>query len=1786
MNHKRNTTLLIRLASIAILGLLIALAAMAYYSGRQVETDSDLIAQDAVPGTINAHYMRMAMSRSIGWLLVAASAQSVQSRDAALKIVHEADVTYADALERYETTIRMNPGKDRALLDQLKSSQAAFNKKRTAYEALVLTGDRDACAAYLEREMVPAFQPAILAAEDLIKYNHSNSIVLSSSIRSSVHYLYWVVAVVLVLALACAAVLLFNLTIRRREVKQLRENEEKFSKAFQANPSGIAITEIETGRYIEVNESFCRILGYPPEEVIGYTTLDKGIWPSEAACSQFIQPLLDGGSLRHQELPVRTRGGIRKTISLNAELIELAGKKCVVTLIEDITERKQSEAALQAGEERLRHLIKHTPAAVAMFDTELRYLQVSDRWITDYHLEGKEIIGRHHYEVFPDIPERWKEIHRQALGGKPQSCSEDMFTRADGGVEWLQWEIQPWHAAGKVLGGVIFFTQVITERKLNEIRLRKSEELFRASFESATDGVCLVSASGRFINANRTLCAMLGYTKEEMLQLTFNDVTHKDDLDIGLSFISKSQAGGPKTMRTEKRYLHKDGHVIWALLSTAVIDDAHEHGAYLISHIQDITKRKRLEQKQTELASIVESSDDAIIGKTLEGVVTSWNRGAEKIFGYTAEEAIGQPLLMLLPPERHHEEAEILARISRGETVKHFDTVRLCKDGRKIFISATISPLKDASGKVIGASKIARDITEQKRTEEALARSEELLRHLIKHTPAAVAMFDTEMRYLQASDRWITDYHLGGKEILGRSHYELFPDIPERWKEIHRRALLGQPASCDEDMFQQADGTVDWLQWEVRPWHASENVIGGLIIFAQVITERKRTESKLRESEELFRSSFESATVGVCLVAADGRFINVNPTLCSMLGYSKDELIRLTFKDITHADDKDIGRDFLSNALNGGPKAMHAEKRYLHKNGEVVWAYLSTALIDQSREHGSYLISYVQDITERKRAEESLASTTELLERTSAMAKVGGWELDLASQRVTWSEETARIHEVEFPYEQPLLEKATDFYGPDAWPAIEAAVQAAIVHGTSYDLESPFITAKGNHIWVRVQGFAVIENGKTTKLRGTFQDITAKKQAELRIRHLNRVYEVLSNINQTIVHEKDPQVILTRACEIAVSKGGFRMAWVGMHDAATQKLQPVASAGVVEGYLDNVNIDLSDQTRSCGPTGSCFLSGQHVTCSDMENDPRMLAWRDEALKRGYRSSASFPITVGGRVSGTLTLYSGETGFFDEVELRLLDELALDIGFALEVSEGEAGRRQAEQELRWRTAFFEAQVHSAIDGILVVDSDGKKLLQNRRMNELWKIPPHIADDPDDSRQVQFVLGQVKDPEVFLQKITHLNAHPDESSTDVIEQVDGTTLERHSAPVRGTDGTYYGRVWTFHDITERKKLEAQFLRAQRMESIGTLASGVAHDLNNILTPIMMSVAVLRMKLSEEKRSSLCDTIEMSAARGAQIVRQVLAFGRGLEGERHPLQIEMLLTEMEQMIRSTFPKDITVECVNAPNLRLVLGDATQLHQVLLNLCVNARDAMPEGGRLRLSAANLDIDTSYASMLPEITPGPHVLVEVSDTGSGIPPEILERIFDPFFTTKEIGKGTGLGLSTVHGIVKSHGGLLKVVTAPGAGATFQIYLPAAPDQEAIADISASAAAPTGHGECVLVVDDEVAIANAARTVLEANGYRVLLANNATEALVLHTEHSQEVALILTDIMMPVLNGVLFLRTLRKINPDVPVIASTGLCNQAQLDTMKSLGVETVLYKPYNSNMLLRTIDGVLHPKA
>jgi PAS domain S-box-containing protein len=386
----------------------------------------------------------------------------------------------------------------------------------------------------------------------------------------------------------------------------------------------------------------------------------------------------------------------------------------------------------------------------------------------------------------------------------------------------------------------------------------------------------------------------------------------------------------------------------------------------------------------------------------------------------------------------------------------------------------------------------------------------------------------------------------------------------------------------------------------------------------------------------------------------------------------------------------------------------------------------------------------------------------------------------------------------------------------------------------------------------------------------------------------------------------------------------------------------------------------------------------------------------------------------------------------------------------------------------------------------------------------------------------------------------------------------------------------------DITDKKHLEAQLFRAQRLESIGTLASGIAHDLNNILTPILAGAQLLPLKFpdADERTRHLLEILEINARRGADLVKQVLSFARGVEGKRIILQLRHIIVEVAKILKETFPKSIEISTDITQDLWMVSGDSTQLHQVLMNLCVNARDAMPNGGTLSICAENLLIDENYARMNLEAKEGTYIVITVSDTGVGIPREILDRIFEPFFTTKDVGQGTGLGLSTVLGIIKSHGGFVNVYSETGSGTSFQVYLPTVEGMETFSPDNLPP--QIGNGELILVVDDEVPIQEITRTSLEAHNYKILVASDGIEAIALYAQNRDKISAVLMDIMLPSLDGLTAIRTLQKINPQVRIIASSGLMADNKLSVAAAIGINTFLSKPYTVNELLLSLQKVL----
>ncbi len=389
----------------------------------------------------------------------------------------------------------------------------------------------------------------------------------------------------------------------------------------------------------------------------------------------------------------------------------------------------------------------------------------------------------------------------------------------------------------------------------------------------------------------------------------------------------------------------------------------------------------------------------------------------------------------------------------------------------------------------------------------------------------------------------------------------------------------------------------------------------------------------------------------------------------------------------------------------------------------------------------------------------------------------------------------------------------------------------------------------------------------------------------------------------------------------------------------------------------------------------------------------------------------------------------------------------------------------------------------------------------------------------------------------------------------------------------------------DVTEQKRAEEHLLRAQRMESIGTLAGGIAHDLNNILSPISMSVEMLQMKATDAETKRWLSLIGENAERGADLIKQVLTFARGLKGERVAVQIRHIVKDLISVLQETLPKSISIKYDVATRPWLVAADPTQIHQVLMNVCLNARDAMPDGGSLGIGVENISVDENFASMNPEAQPGGYVQVTIEDTGTGMSNETVQRIFDPFFTSKPLGHGTGLGLSTALTIVKSHGGFITVYSEPGRGSRFSINLPSMDDQVEAPIREISSDLPRGNGEMILLVDDEENILHVTAATLEFFGYRTLLAVDGAKGLAAYEMQPAEIDVVVTDMSMPDMDGPSMIRAMRKIDPEMKIIGMSGLMNTEQTAELESLEVTAFLAKPFTAESLLTSISKILAKK-
>lgn len=741
--------------------------------------------------------------------------------------------------------------------------------------------------------------------------------------------------------------------------------------------------------------------------------------------------------------------------------------------------------------------------------------------------------------------------------------------------------------------------------------------------------------------------------------------------------------------------------------------------------------------------------------------------------------------------------------------------------------------------------------------------------------------------------------------------------------------------------------------------------------------------------------------------------------------------------------------------------------------------------------------------------------------------------------------------------------KFPDFHPPEVIHLIENTYLPTATANGRWSGENVVLDRRGHRIPVAQTIICHrAPDGSVAYFSTLMRDLTERKQREDFFNGQNQVLEMiaggeplaetLDTLLRVIEHQADEMI-----CSILV-----------LTEAGTQ-IRHAAAPRLPQSYI--TAIDGTVIGPAAGSCGTAAFRRAPVVVSDIAQDPLWQDYRDAALAHDLRACWSTPIfDIQHRLVGTFAVYMRQPGTPSPRHIHLID-VAVHIA-AICFSHHETERRLRDQadilqkagdsivvtDLQDRVTFWNASASRTL-GWAATEAQGRPLRELLGESVLREIETARAGAKANADW----RGELH--------LRHRNAQP-------------VVVDARITVLRDAAGEVQGRLIIATDITEKRRIEEQFFRAQRLESLGMLAAGIAHDLNNVLAPMLLAAPMLRDHATDPGDIRMIATLEKSAERGAALVRQILGFAHGADGGHRIIQVKHLLRDVATFIQETFPKSIVLDDHIPSDLWPIKANPTQIHQVLLNLTVNARDAMPQGGTLLLRAENAVLSAEAANEIPGGRPGPFLSLQVEDTGTGIPPEVLSRVWEPFFTTKGVGKGTGLGLSTVRGIVETHGGFTALRTTLGKGTSFHIYFPAEVSLPSIASTPANlpVAQVRGAGDLVLVVDDEPSIRNMAAAILARHGYRVLTAADGAEGISLFAPRAREIRVVVTDLNMPNLDGAAFAAVVQRLNPTVKILAVSGLGQESQTRPSTPSFADAFLVKPFRPEALITTVYDLL----
>jgi PAS domain S-box-containing protein len=1352
--------------------------------------------------------------------------------------------------------------------------------------------------------------------------------------------------------------------------------------------------------------------------------------------------------------------------------------------------------------------------------------------------------------------------------------------------------------------------------------LLEERQRYQNLFDLAPHAYVVTNGDGIIGKANQAAEALLNVRRDLLLNKPINLYINREDHPFIFELLEVAQGNGstPNPATPSQVFNHTQSNSLVqgreitlnprsqasfpASLSLTLEYDAEGNPTQLLWLFQDIRELKRHEaerqqaiaqrlaaqeayiQNERRYQQILNAIPDLIFVKDRNSRLVWANQALQDFYGMTLEELQGvvdAPFSNAELTRQYRKDDAVV--LNTGATLHILEESIVRHDGTVQSFTTVKSPIRNDQGEVTELVGICRDMTQRLQAEMQLRQSEEKFRHFAENSQVVIWM--TRPNLLEG-----TYVNPAYERVWGRSRQSLI-DNPESWLEaiypedrerVHATmgTQLPKQLTTAEYRIIRPDGTIRWIRDHGFAMRNEAGEVYGFGGLAEDITDKKQLELSLAASEAQKSQILNSVVASLVSLRVyqnqDFEYDFYSDGCKAIYGYSAAELTTDKQLWLSRLDPED--RDaFLDKAFKHifAEQSFTAEFRFHHKDGSIRWI-ASTHTSKKIAEDCWQVTAANYDITQRKQAQELLeyqiqreqlvASVTQDIRQSLELQQV----LSRTVKRVCKLLQTDRVVIFQF--------KVAPGGGMQG-----EVIMEALRHGTPSilheQLDGPCFEQR--YIEPYQDGrITVIEDSEHHDINPCYQELLRQLQVKANLvaplQHQQHIWGLLvahqcSEPRQWQDSEIDLMKQIADQVSIAIQQSE-------LYEQARKQLLEIetiyntAPVGLASLDTDLRFVRVNQYLANTNGVPAAEHLGHSILEVMPELAPQLKPYINQVLETGE------PV-LHVEVSGETAAQPGVKRTWLESWIPLLnpDQEVLGINLvALEITK----RKAIDAKLREQAALLDI----SSDAIFVRDLDHRILYWNRGAEAMygWTAAEAIGQKVDTLLRCNTDRLAEITQELVPQGTWQGEIQDFTKAGKPLSVLARWTLVRNDA------GEPESILSVITDITERKRLEQQFYQAQRLEALGTLTGGMAHDLNNVLSPILAMAQLLRMtqqQLSPQAQEQL-QLIEQSAKRGAAMIKQILTLTRGSTEDPTPVKVWPVLQEATALIQESFPQDITVSLVVPPRDAMdtqgltVMADATYLHQVVMNLCVNARDAMPQGGQLTLSATRVQIDTARAALILEAEPGDYVEITITDTGSGIAPEVRDHVFDPFFTTKASGKGTGLGLAMVRGIVQNYGGFVLIDSEVERGTQVQVYLPAlGVDAQDHPSPTPLATTPIqGQGAQVLVVEDDQHVQLTTRSLLETHDYIVSIANNGEEALEVYRQHQNDIQLVLLDITMPGMSGIELIERLKQLNPAVKVVAISGLA----INRRPSLqaGASAFLGKPYGIKQLLSTIEQVI----